>query len=172
MVAASRRFRRLSSIAFIGLLVPFLTALPAQARDPDLAEFHRHELKCLAQAIYFEARGEPELGQVAVAQVVLNRVKSGYYPRSVCGVVFQNWRWHNRCQFSFACDGKSDDPKNRKAWQRARTIAMEALKGTRGTWMVGSATLYHARYVNPDWAPRVTRVSAIGQHIFYVEDRG
>jgi spore germination cell wall hydrolase CwlJ-like protein len=167
-----RHVRRPSPVALFTFLLALLPALPAQARDPDLAAFHGRELRCLAQAIYFEARGEPELGQVAVAQVVLNRVKSGHYPTSVCGVVFQNWRARNGCQFSFACDGKSDDPKNPKAWRRARAIAMAALAGNSGTWMVGGATLYHARYVSPDWAPRVTLVSEIGQHIFYVEDRG
>ncbi len=126
----------------------------------------------MAKAIYFEARGEPVLGQAAVAQVVLNRANSGRYPRTICGVVYQNYRWRNRCQFSFACDGKPDVPKEAKAWERARQLASMALKGAGSVWMVGGATLYHADYVSPAWAPKVLQVSTIGQHIFYVENRG
>ena len=139
------------------------------AVDPDLQQSQKRELNCLATAIYFEARGEPDLGQAAVAQVILNRVKSAHYPKSVCGVVFQNSRARHRCQFSFACDGKADVPRDASAWQRARHIAKLTADGDWRVWSIGDATLYHADYVNPNWAPKVTRVSSIGAHVFYIE---
>jgi spore germination cell wall hydrolase CwlJ-like protein len=161
--------QRLAPLALVGLLLSsLLWANPAAAREPDSVASMR-ELNCLATAIYFEARGEPVAGQVAVAQVVLNRMRSGRYPGTICGVVYQNWQMRNRCQFSFACDGKSDIPKEAAAWNRARDIAAEALRDPPKTWVLGDATLYHARYVKPDWAPKVTLVSSIGEHLFYME---
>ena len=160
--------RRLLPLALVGLLLSLHWAGPAAAREPDAVSY-THELKCLATAIYFEARGEPVAGQKAVAQVVLNRVRSERYPPTVCGVVYQNAHWHNRCQFSFACDGKSDVPKEKAAWQRARNIAADCLRDPPQTWILGDATLYHARYVTPSWAPKVTLVSSIGLHLFYME---
>ena len=163
----SRRLR-LIPLALAGLLMLASWAMPAAAREPDYVAY-THELKCLAAAIYFEARGEPVAGQKAVAQVVLNRTRSERYPDTVCGVVYQNAARHNRCQFSFACDGKSDIPREAEAWLRARNIAADCLREPPQTWVLGDATLYHARYVNPSWAPKVTLVSSIGQHLFYVE---
>lgn len=160
---------RLAPLGLVGLLLSCLWALPAAAREPDFVTY-THELKCLATAIYFEARGEPVAGQKAVAQVVLNRVNSGRYPSSVCGVVYQNAQRRNRCQFSFACDGKPDIPKEAAAWTRSRAIAADCLSDPPRTWVLGDATLYHARYVRPSWAPKVTLVSSIGQHLFYIED--
>ena len=160
---------RLAPLALIGLLLSSLLIVgPAAAREPDYVTY-THELHCLATAIYFEARGEPVAGQFAVAQVVLNRVKSGWYPPSICGVVYQNADRRNRCQFSFACDGKSDVPREAAAWRRARNVATDVLAHRRELWVLGSATLYHARYVRPAWAPKVTLVSSIGQHLFYEE---
>ena len=155
-------------LALLGLALSCLWALPAAAREPDYVAY-THELKCLATAIYFEARGEPVAGQKAVAQVVLNRTKSERYPHTVCGVVYQNADRRNRCQFSFACDGKPDVPKEAAARLRARCQAADCLRDPPETWVLGDATLYHARYVNPSWAPKVTLVSSIGQHLFYVE---
>lgn len=161
--------QRLAPLALVGLLLSsFLWAQPAAARDPDLVAY-AHELDCLATAIYFEARGEPVAGQFAVAQVVLNRVKSGRYPHTVCGVVYQNSKRRNHCQFSFACDGKSDVPREAAAWDRARNIAADSLRDPPHSWVLGEATLYHARYVTPAWAPKATLVSSIGQHLFYME---
>src|SRR5438445_203197 len=85
--------------------------------------------QCLANAVYFEARGEPVRGQIAVAQVVMNRVFSGYYPNDVCGVVYQNAHRHLACQFTFACDGIPDRITEPDAWQRARRIAAATLDG-------------------------------------------
>ena len=125
------------------------------------------EQKCLAEAIYFEARSEPEEGQAAVAQVVLNRVSSGFYPSSVCGVVFQNQQRHNACQFSFACEGRALRIGEGEAWATAVRVAREVTSGTAYVSDVGGATHYHAKYVRPAWAWRLKRMDAIGQHVFY-----
>jgi spore germination cell wall hydrolase CwlJ-like protein len=125
------------------------------------------EKHCLAQAIYFEARSEPEAGQAAVAQVVLNRVTSGLYPTSICGVVFQNRRHYHGCQFSFACEGKSLRVHEGDSWAQATRIADDVLGGK--TWLadVGAATHYHANYVRPRWARALTKMDTIGKHVFY-----
>ena len=125
------------------------------------------EEQCLAEAIYFEARSEPEAGQAAVAQVVLNRVASGLYPNSVCGVVYQNARHYMGCQFSFACEGKSLRVTEGEPWAAAQRIAREVTHGQTYMERVGDATHYHAKYVNPRWARALTKTDVIGQHIFY-----
>lgn len=125
------------------------------------------EEHCLAQAIYFEARSEPEAGQAAVAQVVLNRVSSGLYPASVCGVVFQNRHRYKACQFSFACEGKSLKITEAEPWRVAQRIAKEVLVGKTYLSEVGAATHYHATYVKPGWSRRLKKTDKIGQHIFY-----
>jgi spore germination cell wall hydrolase CwlJ-like protein len=125
--------------------------------------------KCLADAIYFEARGEPVRGQMAVAQVVINRVFSGYYPGNVCGVVYQNTRRHRRlrCQFSFTCDGIPDRVTEPDAWERATHIARDALDGSFWLNDIGKATHYHARWVYPRWVHEMRRLDRIGVHTFY-----
>lgn len=124
------------------------------------------ERECLATAIYFEARGESRRGQIAVAQVVLNRVRSPDYPDTICNVVYQNS--HKKgCQFSFACDGIPDRITEKKAWARARAIAGEFTSGRLLLAELAGATHYHARYVSPKWAPKMRRLARIGQHIFY-----
>ncbi len=125
------------------------------------------ELWCLATAIYFEARGESYRGQVAVAQVVLNRVKDHRYPDTICGVVFQNQHRRNACQFSFACDGIPDTVTERKPWDQAEEIAAKITSGEIYLTEVGEATHYHATYVRPAWAPRMNKVTQIGLHVFY-----
>jgi spore germination cell wall hydrolase CwlJ-like protein len=123
--------------------------------------------KCLAEAIYFEARGEPALGQIAVAQVVLNRAFSGKYPNTVCGVVYQNSHRHLACQFSFACDGIRDVVREPDMWERAKKIAAEMLDGKLWLPEVGKATHYHARYVHPGWVREMKKMHKLGVHIFY-----
>jgi spore germination cell wall hydrolase CwlJ-like protein len=122
---------------------------------------------CLATAIYFEARDEPYVGQVAVAQVVMNRVFSGVYPRDVCGVIYQNADRHHGCQFSFACDGKHEVIKERAAWARAGRIARQTLDGELYVQAVGTATHYHASYVRPRWVREMHRLAREGTHLFY-----
>ena len=121
----------------------------------------------MAQAVYFEARGESYRGQVAVAQVVINRLHHRLYPSTICGVVFQNQHMRNACQFSFACDGIPERVNDPKAWKQAQEIARGAVSGQLYVKEVGQATHYHATYVYPDWAPRMKKVTRIGLHVFY-----
>jgi spore germination cell wall hydrolase CwlJ-like protein len=124
-------------------------------------------VKCLTEAIYFEARGEPVRGQIAVAQVVMNRVFSGYYPGTVCGVVYQNANRHLACQFTFACDGIPDVVREPDAWERAKRIAAETIDGQLWLPEVGKATHYHAYWVHPSWVHEMTKMYKLGVHTFY-----
>ncbi|MFY9658614.1 MAG: cell wall hydrolase [Methylocystis sp.] len=125
------------------------------------------EKRCLAEAVYFEARSEPVEGQAAVAQVVLNRVSSGLYPPSICGVVYQGRRHYMGCQFSFACEGKSLRITEAESWATAVRVADEVLAGQTYLSQVGRSTHYHADYVRPYWARTLTRMEKIGHHVFY-----
>jgi hypothetical protein len=124
--------------------------------------------KCLADAVYFEARGEPLRGQMAVAQVVMNRVFSGFYPDNVCGVVYQNANRHLACQFTFACEGKDlsriDEPD---MWAQAKRIAKDTLDGKIWLADVGHATHYHAYWVHPSWVHEMKKMYKLGVHTFY-----
>jgi spore germination cell wall hydrolase CwlJ-like protein len=124
------------------------------------------DLDCLTQAVYFEARGETPRGQAAVAQVVMNRVKSPSFPKSVCGVVFQGAAAHRGCQFSFACDGSMRQAREDDAWDRARKIARRTLSGV-VLADIGSATHFHTTGVAPSWGPQMLRVAQVGLHVFY-----
>lgn len=123
--------------------------------------------KCLTDAIYFEARGEAVRGQMAVAQVVMNRVFSGYYPTTVCGVVYQNANRHMACQFTFACDGIRDVVKEPDMWDRARRIAKATLDGRLWLPEVGKSTHYHAYWVHPSWVHEMKKMYRTGVHTFY-----
>jgi spore germination cell wall hydrolase CwlJ-like protein len=137
-----------------------MNPLPEDVHDDD-------QQLCLARAIYFEARGESPVGQAAVAQVVLNRVKNPAYPKTICGVVYQNRNWRNRCQFSFACDGKPERIRAQTAWSRAKDLARDVTNGKVWLRAVGDSTHYHATYVSPRWARFMKRTDRIGRHIFY-----
>ena len=123
--------------------------------------------KCLANAIYFEARDEPVRAQIAVAQVVLNRVFSPFYPNDVCGVVYQNAHRHLACQFTFACDGKSKAITEPDAWARAERIAKDTLDGK--LWMpdVAKSTHYHDDWAHPNWVGEMRKMDKLGGLIFY-----
>jgi spore germination cell wall hydrolase CwlJ-like protein len=123
--------------------------------------------KCLADAVYFEARGEAVRGQIAVAQVVMNRAFSGYYPTTPCGVVYQNSHRHLACQFTFACDGIRDVVKEPDMWDRARRIAKETLDGRLWLPEVGKSTHYHAYWVHPSWVREMKKQYRFGVHTFY-----
>ncbi|MBW8815720.1 MAG: cell wall hydrolase [Caulobacterales bacterium] len=138
---------------------PFV--LPAAA-----GEDRERALTCLAQAVYYEAAREPEVGQEAIAQVVLNRVRHPAYPKSVCGVVYQGAARPTGCQFTFTCDGALRWAPEPTLWRRARQVAERALAGYVDK-QVGSATHYHADYVAPYWAPTLVKMTQVGQHIFY-----
>jgi spore germination cell wall hydrolase CwlJ-like protein len=151
---------------------PGMGEIPATGTRPNYAALidqdeSARENRCLAEAIYFEARGESGEGQAAVAQVVLNRVSSGLYPATICGVVYQNRRHYNACQFSFACEGKSlriDEPD---AWRQAVRIAGAVTNGKTYVSDIGGSTHFHANYVRPRWARRLEKMDVIGHHIFY-----
>jgi spore germination cell wall hydrolase CwlJ-like protein len=149
--------------------LPF-DAARLQAAAPFTASFasapeRAAALQCLAQAVYFEAGFEPLAGRRAVAQVVLNRVRHPAFAHSVCGVVYEGHQLPV-CQFSFVCDGSLRRAPERAAWAAAQRIAAEALNGHVDV-AVGTATHYHADYVYPRWAPRLTKLTGIGAHIFY-----
>ena len=123
--------------------------------------------KCLADAVYFESRDEPVRAQIGVAQVVLNRVFSPFYPKTVCGVVYQNAGRHLACQFTFACDGKPDIVTEPDAWERAKKIARDTLDGK--LWMpdVAKSTHYHDWWARPNWIGEMRRMDRLGGLIFY-----
>lgn len=125
------------------------------------------EHTCLARAVYFEARSESELGQLAVAKVILNRTKNASYPNTICGVVYQGADRMNSCQFSFACDGLSDNPRPGRQWETAKKVATRAMSGEGKVQVISTATHYHADYVQPRWSGAMTRLIKIGRHIFY-----
>lgn len=129
--------------------------------------FKPKEQQCLAEAIYFESVTEPLKGQAAVAQVVLNRVRNPTFPNTICGVVYQNEDWRNRCQFSFACDRIPDRISNKVKFKTAKDIALAVTAGKIYLKEVGDSTHYHATYVRPNWGRTMYKVGRIGLHIFY-----
>ena len=142
----------------------------ANASDPN------NEAFCLAQNMYFEAGNQPLAGKIAVSQVVINRTEHMNYPTSICGVVYQakwkeNWKGNmmpvrHQCQFSWFCDGKSDDPEDSKTWLQCLTLARNILQGAYGDITEG-ATHYHSVYVNPYFADSLYETLTINEHIFY-----
>jgi spore germination cell wall hydrolase CwlJ-like protein len=124
------------------------------------------EFVCLKEAIYHEARGEDILGQFAVAEVILNRVDSPFYPDTICGVVHQNAHMANACQFSYACNGRSRVMVDRQARAVAAQIADILMSGAPRELTEG-ATHFHAARVSPSWARSFDQTARIGEHIFY-----
>ena len=157
------------------LLVPTSPALATETARPfeapqDRSSFDR-ALRCLTEAIYYEARSESEEGQRAVAQVVLNRVRHPSYPASVCGVVYQGSERRTGCQFSFTCDGSmARGVSDGASWARAERIATSALRGSVFR-PVGLSLNYHTTAIRPYWAPSLVRHTVIGAHIFYLHPR-
>ncbi|WDR06904.1 cell wall hydrolase [Devosia rhodophyticola] len=130
------------------------------------------ERDCLTQAIYHEARGESLQGQWAVANVIVNRALSKRFPSTLCGVIYQNAdKGRYKCQFTFACDGKSDAPGERSAWRRSAGIASkvygEFARGIKVPTLPRTALYYHTTAVNPSWSNVYTQVAQIGSHLFY-----
>ena len=128
------------------------------------------EWRCLTEALYFEARGESLEGQIAVAEVVLNRRDSGRYPDTVCGVVRQGTGEKWMCQFSYYCDGLSDEVSDQRSWDRMGRIARVMLDGAPRELTEG-AQFYHTKAVDPYWADEFYQTAEIGAHLFYVEDQ-
>src|SRR5690554_2810632 len=161
-------------------LTPELVASYVASPDFRLTEerkaFAASEVYCLGQAVYHESRGEPDQGQWAVASVILNRVESRQYPDTVCDVVFQNAHLPNRCQFSFACDGRPDEGGrgnviDRESWVKSNLIAQIAyrnfLEGNHHEDGLTTAMHFHTTNILPSWASAYAEVASIGNHIFY-----
>ena len=134
---------------------------------PFTAVDRRRAIRCLTQAIYYEAALEPTDGQAAVAQVILNRVRNPAYPSTICGVVYQNDNWRNRCQFSFACDGRKDRITSPQHYKIAQEVGIAVTAGKIFLPEVASSTHYYAQYVKPGWARSMEKMKKIGLHIFY-----
>lgn len=192
---AKNGIRTLVPIALAALLSLSSLAAPAQdvaTLSPELLDHYvttngyvptetrkdiaSEEVYCLGQAIYHEARGEPDSGQWAVASVILNRTQARQYPNTVCGVVFQNAHLPNRCQFSFACDGRPDDGGHgnridRESWVKSHLMAQIAyrkfLAGKQHENGLTTAMHFHTTSVSPNWASSYVAVATIGAHIFY-----
>lgn len=139
---------------------------------PKRVEYANGERECLAQAIYHEARGETATGQMAVANIIVNRARSERFPSTLCGVIYQNAeKGRYRCQFTFACDGRDDYPGERRAWlnsqELARKVYAEFAQGQEIGVLPGSALYYHTTAVRPSWANTFSRVAVVDSHIFY-----
>ena len=171
-VAATGRGRRGAwARAAAAVLAGFLvSAPPAGASEIDV----RGELECLALTIYFEARGEIELGKLAVGHVVMNRAQHPLFPPRVCQVVRQGGeKLRYRCQFTWWCDGRSDRPKDRRAWEQSRALA-RAIYWDYSRDPTAGALWYHADTARPRWRAGLARSRKIGRHVFYrlMEDGG
>ena len=124
------------------------------------------QVSCLAEALYFEARGEPIKGQLAVGEVILNRVEDARYPSSICKVVNQGTGRRYACQFTYTCDGKLETVHERKPYEMALKIA-KILMTTHDGKLTKGSTHYHSNYVDPKWSKKFERVAKFGRHIFY-----
>jgi hypothetical protein len=130
------------------------------------ASLDAKQLRCMSQAVYYEARGENYQGQVAVAEVVMNRVASKHYPDTVCEVVYQGSQRTTGCQFTFTCDGSLNRRPRGRAWERAQHVAQQVMLGyTRA--VTRHATHYHTRAVNPRWSSSLVQTASLGSHVFY-----
>lgn len=133
---------------------------------PAVPSINQREHDCLAQTIYYEARGETQRGQVAVAEVVMNRVRSPHYPNSICAVVYQGHERATGCQFTFTCDGSLNHRPRGRAWDRAKRLATAVMLGyTRP--VTQRATHYHTMAVNPVWSAGLVETTKVGSHVFY-----
>jgi len=140
-----------------GILV-LLAALAAQAQHQ---AHHQAEKTCMAEALYYEARGEGVRGQEAVAEVILQRTRSKAHPNSVCGVV------HEPHQFSYRYDGSMQHKPDSEVWKATNALAARILNGDLVTSMTRKAMYYHTVDVLPDWASTMDVTARIGDHIFY-----
>lgn len=123
--------------------------------------------QCLTEALYFEARGETVKGQFAVAEVIMNRVKSDRFPDSVCGVINQGTGKRYQCQFTYTCDGLAEKIHNPNAWDNVGKVARAILDGSAPMDLTQGATHYHTTAVQPRWSRSYTKTAAIGVHVFY-----
>ena len=156
----------------IGVLIQLLLALfLISIAFSSQANAKQSDIECLTEAIYFEARGEPFIGQLAVANVIMGRVRDHRFPPTVCEVVHAGRYWEgtpirNRCAFSYWCDGKPEIMKDKQALKTAGDVARMAVDGVLYEEIQG-ATFYHASYVSPYWIKNLEFVTRIGKHLFY-----
>jgi hypothetical protein len=156
-----------NAVFYAPVVTPVFRPLAPTPMELALARFLA-EQRCLAEAMYYEARGEGADGEMAIAEVVFHRMRSSGYPHSVCGVVFQGMDSGHGCQFSFACNGEMQRPKTVRAWWRARFLAGRILAGLVHLGDVtGDAISFHAVDVQPEWSDHLIRTIQIGNHIFY-----
>lgn len=171
------KFNSMMIKTFVTACAIFAVSIPTTASAKGIFTYEQHPQEwCLAQNIYFEARGSSFADQVAVADVVINRTLDRRYPATICGVVQDGKRRDGRmvknmCQFSWYCDGQSDWPTNTDAWVAAQHIAWNMLNYGAFQGITEGATHYHADYVNPRWAKSLQLVGRIGEHIFYRWER-
>ena len=154
-----------TSIVFAAAMLFALSPASAEVKFEDDLNVE-DELHCLALNIYHEARGEPELGKFAVANVTMNRVNDARFPKTVCDVVRQGGERRYRCQFTWWCDGRSDRPRDVRAWNQSKALAFLVYFGFARDATEGSLW-YHADYVAPYWRLTFERGPKIGRHIFY-----
>ena len=155
---------RAAAWAVVSVLAGYLVApTPAAAAGVDV----RRELECLALTIYFEARGEPDEGKIAVGHVVMNRASHPLFPHKVCEVVQQGGeKLRFRCQFTWWCDGRSDQPADWRAWEKSKALARRIFWDYSRDPTAG-ALWYHADYARPRWRGDLSRGPKIGRHVFY-----
>ena len=156
-----------------------LSASTSYETDLSYIETSDYEQECLAVNVYHEARSENLAGKYAVADVVLNRVRDDRYPDSICGVIYQgehtpSWKnpnvlipVRNRCQFSWYCDGRSDETTELDAWEESKMVAIQILDHNKYRGLTEGATHYHTTFIDPYWASSLQQVGTIGSHIFY-----
>jgi len=137
-------------------------------RDQLAHSERQRKISCLATNVYHEARGEPERGMEAVAQVTLNRAANERFPDDICDVVFQK-KHDGGCQFSWYCDGRSDSIQDKKSWEKAVQIADRALRGNTTDAIAGNVIYYHSNRVRPYWSYKKRLVAVIGRHRFYTD---
>lgn len=143
-----------------------LASFTLDSLGSDKARNEQDELDCLSEAVYYEARSEDTIGQMAVAEVVMNRVRDPRFPKTVCAVVYQGHYRDTGCQFTFTCDGSLGSKPKGVAWDRARAVALHVLLGLAKP-VTNKATHYHTDYVNPYWKAGMVETEVIGTHIFY-----
>lgn len=155
------------------LIPPAVAVTPAAAVfAPSRSYAEADQSECLAEALYYEARGEGTEGEKAVAEVVLQRTRDANYPHTICGVVYEGVQPNNKsCQFSFACDGALRKPKERGTWQHVLVLADRIVSGAvKLAGETGHAIAYHSVDVDPYWAGEMVETVQIGNHIFYRRD--
>ncbi|MBL1241377.1 MAG: cell wall hydrolase [OCS116 cluster bacterium] len=158
-------------ILMANIQVPAPLKRPKYSPKSKVISTSRSSLTCLTTALYHEVRGESRAGQLAVAEVISARRRSRSYPNTFCGVIYQNATKRNRCQFSFACDGKTDLPRDLKTWAKMKKLAGDFLAGRASAPKVRGATHYHTTKVSPKWRWSMKRIGRIGAHIFYKDPR-